>query len=111
METAQWVFRNVIRAQCAIQVGTLDGRVVAYLAMKGSNLNRLYVDPTNGAKAGEQDPSCWPNSFRRLGSNFKPIRRTMPRVHYMSGMVSWQSNMGSARHLSLRQMLNIIGAP
>jgi hypothetical protein len=26
LETAQWVFHNVIRAECAIWVGTLDGR-------------------------------------------------------------------------------------
>jgi GNAT superfamily N-acetyltransferase len=28
----------------------LDGRVVAYLAMKGSQLNRLYVDPAEWRK-------------------------------------------------------------
>ena len=50
LEAAQRVFHNVIRAQCAIWVGTLDGRVVAYLAMKGSNLNRLHVDPVEWRK-------------------------------------------------------------
>jgi GNAT superfamily N-acetyltransferase len=50
LETAQWVFRHVIRTQCAIWVGTLDGRVVAYLAMNGSTLDRLYVDPAEWRK-------------------------------------------------------------
>jgi ribosomal protein S18 acetylase RimI-like enzyme len=45
LETAQWVFHNVIRAQCSIWVGTLDDRVVAYLAMNRSYLDRLYIDP------------------------------------------------------------------
>jgi GNAT superfamily N-acetyltransferase len=50
LETAQWVFRHVIRAQCSLWVGTLDGRVVAYLAMNGSTLDRLYVDPAEWRK-------------------------------------------------------------
>lgn len=50
LETAQWVFHNVIRAQCAIWVGTLNDRVIAYLAMKGSLIDRLYVDPVEWHK-------------------------------------------------------------
>lgn len=45
IETAQLVFRTIIRPRCAIWVGTLDERVVAYLALNGSYLDRLYVDP------------------------------------------------------------------
>jgi hypothetical protein len=45
LEEASWVFENVIRPNCAIWVGTLDERVVAYLALKGSWADRLYIDP------------------------------------------------------------------
>jgi hypothetical protein len=45
-EHARRVFHNVIRANCAIWVGTLDAQVVAYLAMNGSYLDRLYIDPS-----------------------------------------------------------------
>lgn len=45
METAQMVFRDFIRPRCTIWVGTFDARVVAFLAMEGSYIDRLYVDP------------------------------------------------------------------
>ena len=45
LETAAYVFRTIIRPSTAIWVGVLDGRVVAYLAMQGSYIDRLYVDP------------------------------------------------------------------
>jgi Acetyltransferases len=44
LEAAQSVFHNIIRAKCAIWVGTLDAHIVAYLAMNGSYVDRLYVD-------------------------------------------------------------------
>ena len=50
VEKAQAVFRNVIRPKCAIWVGTLDQAVVAYLAMKGSYIDRMYVDPIEWRK-------------------------------------------------------------
>jgi len=50
LEKARWIFHHVIRAECDIWVGTLAGQVVAYLAMKGSQLNRLYVDPAEWRK-------------------------------------------------------------
>jgi ribosomal protein S18 acetylase RimI-like enzyme len=46
LEHARTVFHEVIRAECAIWVGTLDEQIVAYLAMNGSYLDRLYVDPS-----------------------------------------------------------------
>jgi len=46
LEHAHSVFCDVIRARCAIWVGTLDERIVAYLAMSGSYIDRLYVDPS-----------------------------------------------------------------
>ena len=46
LEHAGTVFRDVIRARCAIWVGTLDAQIVAYLAMNGSYVDRMYVDPS-----------------------------------------------------------------
>src|SRR5215204_2199451 len=45
IEHARRVFHEVIRARCAIWVGTLDEQIVGYLALNGSYLDRLYVDP------------------------------------------------------------------
>ena len=45
LEQASVVFRNVIRPRCVIWVGTRDEQVVAYLALAGSYLDRMYVDP------------------------------------------------------------------
>ena len=45
LETAQYVFHNVIKPQCAVWVGTRNEQVVAFLAMKGTTIDRLYVDP------------------------------------------------------------------
>lgn len=45
LETAQRIFHEVIRTRCTIWVGTDDEHIVAYLAMKGSYIDRLYVDP------------------------------------------------------------------
>lgn len=45
LDRARTVFREVILGQCDVWVGTLEQRVVAYLAMKGSYIDRMYVDP------------------------------------------------------------------
>lgn len=45
LDQANWVFENVIQPRCAIWVGTLEERVVAYLAMQDTYVDRLYVDP------------------------------------------------------------------
>ena len=45
LEQARWVFDSIIRPNCVIWVATLEERVVAYLAMKGTSIDRLYVDP------------------------------------------------------------------
>jgi ribosomal protein S18 acetylase RimI-like enzyme len=50
LEQARGVFDRIIRPHCAIWVATLDERVVAYLAMKGSYIDRLYVDPLEWRK-------------------------------------------------------------
>jgi len=45
LEQAREVFRNVILANCEVWVGHRDETIVAYLAMNGSYIDRLYVDP------------------------------------------------------------------
>lgn len=46
LEMAGWVFLNIIKPNCDLWVGTQDGRIVAFLAMKGSYIDRLYIDPS-----------------------------------------------------------------
>lgn len=50
VENAQTAFRNIIRPKCDIWVGILDQTVVAYLAMNGSYIDRMYVDPSEWRK-------------------------------------------------------------
>jgi GNAT superfamily N-acetyltransferase len=45
LETAYWVFENIILPKDELWVGTENERIVAYLAINGSYIDRLYVDP------------------------------------------------------------------
>ena len=42
LDRADKIFREFIRIQCKIWVGTLDEQVVAYLAMKGSYIDKEF---------------------------------------------------------------------
>jgi hypothetical protein len=46
LERAGDIFRKVIRPRCDIRVGTRNGQVVAFLAMAGSYVDRMFVEPT-----------------------------------------------------------------
>jgi putative acetyltransferase len=50
LEQAHTVFREIILANCDIWVAVSDRQVVAYLAMRGSYIDRLYVDPAQQRK-------------------------------------------------------------
>lgn len=50
LEQAHTVFRAVILANNELWVGVSNGRVAAYLAMRGSYIDRLYVDPPEQRK-------------------------------------------------------------
>jgi putative acetyltransferase len=54
LEQAHGVFREVIYPNCDIWVGLHDGVIVAYLAMKASYVDRLYVDPHHQRKGWGQ---------------------------------------------------------
>jgi GNAT superfamily N-acetyltransferase len=45
LERAAEVFRAVIRPRCTIWVGTRGEHAVAFLALTGSYVDRMYVDP------------------------------------------------------------------
>jgi len=49
-DQAHRVFVDIIVPSCAVWVGTCDERVVAYLALKASSIDRLYVDPAEQRK-------------------------------------------------------------
>jgi len=44
------VFQHVIVPHCELWVGTHEDRVVAYLAMKKSYIDRFYIDPPEQRK-------------------------------------------------------------
>lgn len=44
-EEAREVFANTIKPNCDIWVAALGQRLVAYLAMRGTYIDRLFVDP------------------------------------------------------------------
>jgi putative acetyltransferase len=50
LERAGEIFRYVIRPRCNIWVGTRHDRVVAFLAMRGACIDRLFVDPAEWRK-------------------------------------------------------------
>jgi ribosomal protein S18 acetylase RimI-like enzyme len=65
LEQARSVFERVIRPQCAIWVATLDERVVGYLGMKKSYIDRLCVDPPEWRKG-------WGTRFLVLAKELSP---------------------------------------
>ena len=65
IEQARWVFANVIRPRCTIWVGTVNKQIVAYLAMNGSYMDRLYVDPPEWRKG-------WGTRFVNLAKQLSP---------------------------------------
>jgi GNAT superfamily N-acetyltransferase len=50
LERAGEIFREVIRPRCNIWVGTRHEHVVAFLAMRGSYIDRMFVDPAEWRK-------------------------------------------------------------
>jgi ribosomal protein S18 acetylase RimI-like enzyme len=65
LEHAREVVRDVIRVECALWVGTLDDEIVAYLAMNGSTLDRLYVEPSEWRRG-------WGTRFIALAKTLSP---------------------------------------
>jgi GNAT superfamily N-acetyltransferase len=57
------VFREVIQPRCEIWVGIREDAVVAYLAMAGSYIDRMYVDPAE-----------WRNGW---GTRFVELAKTL----------------------------------
>lgn len=65
LDTATWVFQNVIKPRCNIWVGLRQERIVAYMAMDGSYIDRLYVDPTEWRKG-------WGTQFIQFARQLSP---------------------------------------
>ena len=65
IEQARLVFAEIIRPRCAIWVGTRNKQIVAYLAMNGSYIDRLYVDPPEWRKG-------WGTRFVNLAKQLSP---------------------------------------
>jgi ribosomal protein S18 acetylase RimI-like enzyme len=65
MDHAQSVFHNIIRPRCTIWVGLRDTQIVAYLAMKQSYIDRLYVEPSEWRMG-------WGTRFIELAKSVSP---------------------------------------
>jgi GNAT superfamily N-acetyltransferase len=65
LERAGEVFRAVIEPRCNIWVGTRGGGVVAFLALIGCYIDRMYVDPTEWRKG-------WGTAFILLAQQLRP---------------------------------------
>jgi GNAT superfamily N-acetyltransferase len=65
LDLAGKIFRDVIRPRCDIWVGTLDDHVVAYLAIRGSDVDRMYVDPSHWREG-------WGTRFIALAKRLSP---------------------------------------
>lgn len=65
LERAGEVFRAVIEPRCNIWVGTRGGDVVAFLALVGSYIDRMYVDPAEWRKG-------WGTAFILLAQRLRP---------------------------------------
>lgn len=65
LDQAVWVFQNIIRPGSEIWVGALDERIVAYIAMKGSFIDRLYIDPSEWRRG-------WGTRFVQLAKQLSP---------------------------------------
>ena len=65
LERAGEIFRETIRPRCNIWVGTRSGQVVAFLALNGSYIDRMYVDPSEWRKS-------WGTRFVLLAKTLHP---------------------------------------
>jgi ribosomal protein S18 acetylase RimI-like enzyme len=65
IEQAHMVFHDVIRPSCTIWVGVHDQQVVAYLALKESHIDQLYVDPSEWRKG-------WGTRLIAVAKTFSP---------------------------------------
>ena len=66
LDQARQVFREVIRPGLTIWVGTLDDRIVAYLGMNASYVDRLYVDPVEWRQG-------WGSRFINFAKTLSPV--------------------------------------
>lgn len=71
LERTGAVFREVIRPRCDIWVRTRHEQVVAFLAMAGSYVDRMYVDPTEWRKG-------WGTRLVLLAKSLRPHG---PKIH------------------------------
>ncbi|OGN91489.1 MAG: hypothetical protein A2Y88_12560 [Chloroflexi bacterium RBG_13_48_10] len=65
METANWVFENAILPKYEVWVGLFGKRIVAFLAINGSYIDRLYVDPSEWRQG-------WGSRFIKLAKQLSP---------------------------------------
>jgi len=65
LDHARTIFREVILGQCNLSVGTLEQQVVAYLGMRGSYIDGMFVDPSQWRKG-------WGTRLLAFAKNLSP---------------------------------------
>ncbi len=93
IEHARTVFHEVIRAECAIWVGTLDESI-----------------PASGAAAGARASSTSPKRSLRTDLSCIPIRRILPHAPCTRNTASRRWHSARARHPNRHPTWNTIGA-
>jgi ribosomal protein S18 acetylase RimI-like enzyme len=68
LEQTAAVFRRSVIGRCQVWVGTTDEKVVAFVAIAGSTIERLYVDPAHwrrgwGTRLVERAKELHPNGL------------------------------------------------
>ncbi len=112
LEQAHVVFQHVIVPRCDIWVGTHDNQVVAYLALRASYIDRLYVDPLEQRKGWGTRLIAHAKALHPHGLELHtciPIKRTMARVRCMNATGLSPSGSVSVHRPSRRPMSNTIG--
>ena len=70
------VFRAVILPSCEVWVEVEKGEIRGFLALDGSTVDRLYVDPRNSGRVWEPAPSSTPRRSIPEACAFTPSNRT-----------------------------------
>lgn len=87
LEVATRIFRQVIRTQCEIWVGTRDERIVAYLALDGPYLDRLYVDPAEQRRG-------WGTRLMEIAKRYRPGGLTVRVYQENQGAQAFLEKLG-----------------
>jgi hypothetical protein len=85
------IFREVILPRCDIWVGTRRDQVVAFLAMAGSHIDRMFVDPAEWRRGWGTRFVLVAKTLHPSGLELHTHQETMPPVNCTRSMGSESS--------------------